>query len=195
MKAFKYNYILLILISLYILSCEKESETEEVILSRMFRPPSIEVTVDGSTARFNWIAVGTGEYVLELSKDSLLFSNELQTFLIEGSNSLVVDDLWSLTRYSARVKSVSDNPATKDSEWQELTFRTGQENIFYGLEDEDIGVNSVMLKWNDQKDVSHIVLSSEGIEDVTITISDSEISAGEKLINDLSPGKQYTFKI
>jgi hypothetical protein len=198
MKNIKYKiiYVSVFFLALLINSCEKETEVEKIDLSRFFRPVGFLVSVNGTDLSFQWTGTGEGLYALELSKDSLLFTNELREFAIENTDELMVGNLWSQTRYSARVKAVSKNPAvTKDSEWRAITFVTGVENIFYAISNENIGVNSVMLKWNKAKDVSRIVISSAGAADVTVTLTAAEISAGEKLIGGLKAGTLYTFKI
>ena len=196
MKILIFKYIQLLFFSLLVFSCTKDIETEEVILSRLFRPASFTASVNSNVVVFNWTPVGDGVYELELSKDSLLFTNELQTFSIQDSASLIIEDLWSYTRYSARIKSLSQNTTTKNSEWQEITFTTGLENLFYtSLVDENLGVDSVLLIWNKEKEVTHLVISTENADDITINLTETETTNGERLIENLYPNTPYTITI
>ena len=63
------------------------------------------------------------------------------------------------------------------------------------MEDENIGVNNVLLNWDNEMTVSHLALSSEGIEDEIIELIETEISGGERLIENLKPGTSYTITI
>jgi hypothetical protein len=198
METLKFNmiYILTLFLSLLMTSsCEKESETKEAPLSRLFRPTKLTAGVIANQVTFNWTAVGEGIYSLEMSKDSLRFTNELQVFTIKGISSYTVQNLWSQTMYSARIKTVSSDPSTEESGWQEITFKTETENIFNEVAIEDIGINSVLLRWDMGKDVTHIVVSAEGKNDINVTLSKSDSATGKKLISGLSAGAKYTFKI
>jgi hypothetical protein len=125
----------------------------------------------------------------------MLFLTDLQVFEIDEKVIYTVDDLISSTRYSARVKAISKNPDVKDSGYNEITFMTGVENLFYAVADGDIGTSSVLLKWAKGKNVTQIVISATGVEDRMVPLSNDDMSAGEKLIQGLNPGTKYTFKI
>ena len=191
---YKTLYAFVLCIILLVPSCKEETETGDVF-SRLFRSPVITASVNGASVSFTWTAVGDGLYVLEVSRDSLLFSTDLQVFEVDGQVEYKVEDLYSLTMYSARVKAISANPEIDDSGYQEITFTTGQENIFYSVADGDIGTNSVLLKWGNGKDVSHIVISATGVDDRMVTLSNDDKSAREKLIEELNPGTAYTYTI
>ena len=191
---YKILYAFVLCITLLVSSCKEESETKDMF-SMLFRPPVITASVNGVSVSFTWTAVGDGIYSLEISRDSLLFLTDLQVFEIDGKVEYTVKDLYSSSLYSARIKAISQNPEVDDSGYQEVIFITGQENIFYSVTDEDIGTNSVLLKWEKGKDVSHVVISTTGVEDSMVTLSNDDISAEEKLIEGLNPGTEYTFTI
>lgn len=194
LKLYKVIYAVLLCIPLFMVSCEEEKETGNTF-SRLFMPPELTASVNGSSVTFTWTAVGDGLYSVEISHDSLLFTTNLQVFEVESENTYEVEDLYSQSIYSVRVKAISKNPEVGDSWYQEKTFTTGTENIFYSVASGDIGINSVLLKWNNKKQVSRIVVSTAGANDVSVTLSGAEISAGEKLIENLNPGTTYTFMI
>lgn len=203
MKNIKYLYILSVLFySLFMFSCEEEETISEVKVDRLFRPVGLTTSVSGVDVTIAWTPIKNASYLMEVSKDSLLFENEVQSIAIgeeaiDGSSVVykIEDYCWSSTRYSARVKSVSIDPTVDDSGWQEVTFLTGTENIFYSVVDGNISTNSVLLKWASGKDVSHIVISAAGVDDRMVVISNDDKNTGEKLVGGLNPGTAYTFKI
>jgi hypothetical protein len=183
-------------------SCEEEETISEVKIDRLFRPVGFTASVSGVDVTLTWTPIKNATYFMEISKDSLLFENELKPIVIGkeaiDGNSVVYkieDYFWSSTRYSARVKSVSADPDVEDSGWQEITFKTGTENIFNTVAAENISTNSVLLKWVIGKDVSHIVVSATGVDDRMVVLSNDDKNKGEKLIGGLNPGTAYTFKI
>ncbi len=193
-RKYKMLYAFVVCIMLFIPSCKEETETED-IFSTLFRPPVITASVNGVSVTFSWTAVGDGIYSLEISRDSMLFQTDLQVFEVNEKVYYTIDDLYSSTRYSARVKAISKNPDIQDSGYKEISFKTGVENLFYAVADADIGTNSLLLKWEKGKNVSHIMISATGVEASMVNISNDEMSAGEKLIEGLNPGTKYTFTI
>ena len=173
---YKILYAFVLCVILLMPSCKEDTETED-LFSKLFRPPVITATVNGASVSFTWTAVGDGLYMIEVSRDSLLFSTDLQIFEVDGKVEYTVEDLYSMTMYSARVKAISANPEVDDSGYQ------------------DIGMSSVLLKWVKGKDVSHIVVSAAGVDDRMVTLSNDDKSAGGKLIGGLNPGTKYTFTI
>ncbi|MGV8137263.1 MAG: hypothetical protein AB2L20_18770 [Mangrovibacterium sp.] len=176
-------------------SCKKDETPENTVADRLFRPASFKSYIDGSQVYFSWTPIAGASYLLEISKDSFLFKNDLQTFTLDAEDEFEVEDLWSNTRYSARIKSVSLNKNIKDSDYKEITFVTGIENIFYQPKTEDITTTSLLLSWIKGKKVSKIVISTTDAGDKTITLSESEISAGKVLLDGLTPATSYVFKI
>ena len=187
----------LLIFSLPLISCEDQ---EEVVkdYSRLFRPPKIEASVTNTSVSISWTAVGEGIYKMELSRDSLLFINDLQEFDIEGKSSYTLSDLYGQTLYSARIKAVSSNPNVQDSEYQSVVFTTGVENISYTIAEENINANSVLLKWEKGTAVTHIIASTKGRDDIVVNLMESDIQAGQKLIEgllDLQNGCPYQFTL
>jgi hypothetical protein len=199
MKSLKYVliklsrlYVLTGLLSVLLVSC-KEKE-DEYAQDRMFRPITFIANMDANIASLSWTPIGGAKYILEVSKDSLLFETELQTIEVKNK-SYRLEDLWSDTRYSVRIKSVSIQGDIPDSDYNEITFKTGIENIFYVVAPDGIDFNQVTLTWNKEKKVDRIVVSAAGLEDVSVTLSNNEISAGAAIITGLEPGTDYTFLI
>ena len=199
MKRISYHIILQIMLIfstlLFNVSCDEE-EIVDNIPDQLFRPVTLSAYVNEASVTFSWVPIANATYQLEVSKDSLLFQQDLQVFNIdEGEEILNVENLWSNSLYSARIKAVSVDEAVKDSEYKQITFTTGTENIFYGVTDEDVGTDYVLLKWKIGKEVSHIVVSGNGANDVTIPLNASDVLALQKRIEGLNSATQYTFKI
>ena len=119
----------------------------------------------------------------------------MQIFSIGEVATDTVRDLWSKSRYSARIKAISKDITIKDSEYKQITFTTGTENVFYTVAAEDIGINTVLLKWDNIRNVSSIIVSTTGSPDSVIFLTDSDKSNGRKLIEGLKAGTNYTFNI
>lgn len=189
------NFLLMLIgMTLLMASCREDNNVDKD-LSRLFRPISFSVSVTGSTAEFSWIPIEDATYSLEISRDSMLFETDFQVIKLGNVDRHVVEDLWGNSRYSARIKAVSSNPATKDSEYQERVFTTQTENIFYTIEENDIEANQVLLKWREAKVVNLIVVSTSGADDVIISLSAEDVAASQKLISELTPDTEYTFRI
>lgn len=179
-----------------ILSCEKHNlEDPDNTTDRLFRPPAFAASVNTNEVTLSWVPISDATYVLEVSKDNLLFETELQQIELKDVAEYVLTDLWSSTRYSARIKAVSNNPSIKDSEFNVLTFQTGVENIFITPEEEDITNHSVLLAWDTSKEVDRITVTTAGTATRSLTLSASEISKGQLLVEELTPATTYTFRI
>jgi len=199
MKMFKFKNVIIPVIlalafSVSMISCDKEEATEDNI-DQLFRPVMFEAEINANVITFSWVPIANASYSLEISRDSLLFSNELQVFPLDGLEEYTVSDLWSNSRYSARIKAVSKVTGVQDSGYKIINFKTGTENIFYTVAENQIGADNILVKWNSAKNVSKIVCSSAGNADVTVTLSASDKSAGQLLFSGLKSGTAYTFKI
>lgn len=187
------NFLILILcLPVFLVSCEEETTPDDTP-DRLFRPALLTAGVDGNKVVLKWVPIANASYSLEISRDSLLFSTDLQVIPLDGVDEYTVGDLWSDTIYSARIKGLSKISTIRDSEYEQITFRTGIENIFYAVAATDIGSDQILLKWDKTKTVSKIVVSSVGAPDAIISVSVSD--AGQKLVTALKKATSYTFKI
>ncbi len=178
-------------IPFFYISCDEEETPTEEIPDQLFRPVNFTAGINGNSISFTWVPIVNASYLLEISRDSFLFEQDLQVFPIDGAVDYTIENLWSDSRYSARIKSVSKKPEIKDSEFKQITFKTGIENIFYTIPSANIGANHILLTWDATKSVSHILLPNG----TTIQLTDSDKQAGQKDITGLTPKTSYTFKI
>ena len=194
-----------------IISCEEEKGfVENDNPGTLFRPiqftNSATAASDtfGLTMGFSWKPIANASYILEISQDSFKFVTMLKSFtadnsLINASSNSVtlsVRGLLGLTRYSARIKSVSKDPSYKDSGFNPITFVTQTENIFTNLTNGIVtsSIDTVRLKWDSKMDVSKIVQSLAGVNtDIILTGADK--LAGIKTFVGLSNNSTYTYQI
>ncbi|MEL7589013.1 MAG: hypothetical protein AAGU19_20045 [Prolixibacteraceae bacterium] len=197
MAKIKYHIIQLFLVlflSSLIVSCDEDPELSQTT-DRLFRPALFTTGINGNEVTFSWVPISNATYILEISRDSLLFQTDLQVVPLGKVTIFEVKDLWSASRYSARIKAVSDNSAMGDSEYNQITFRTGTENIFFAPTPEEISATSVILRWDDQKAVSKIVVSSPEVAEYIRPLSEADIENGHALISGLNAGVTYVFKV
>ncbi|GHT64047.1 hypothetical protein AGMMS50239_21050 [Bacteroidia bacterium] len=173
-------------------ACTKD-DNEESLPKKLFRPVSFTAIVNANNVELTWTPIQGASYLIELYRDSLKFETDLKTFTFENTNQAKIEDLWGSTRYSARIKAVSTNPATQDSEFKVMTFATGSENIFAELKSDDIEISQITLKWDNTKAVDRIRVTSAGLTDVEIDLTSEDTANGVKTITELSPDTQYTF--
>ena len=189
-------FTLILLISQVLLSCKDEVVVNNTA-DQLFSPALFSAAIITNVASLSWTPIANSTYyILEISKDSLLFTNELVVDTIVDKYYFTLQDLWSNTRYSARIMAVSKDPKIKDSKFLAITFKTKTENIFYEVPAADIATNQVQLKWNALKQVSKIVYYVErSTTKVTVDLTDVDKAAGVKLIPGLSEGTTYIFEI
>ncbi|MEA5126677.1 MAG: fibronectin type III domain-containing protein [Proteiniphilum sp.] len=195
----KYRYILIVLGICFLtnfLSCEKHNlEDPDNTTDRLFRPPTFSASVNANEVTLSWIPIANATYWLEVSKDSLLFETEPQQIELGEVNTYILTELWSSTRYSARIKAISKKTGVKDSEFIAVTFRTGVENIFFTPDEEDITETSILLSWDKNKEVDKVTISATGMTTRIVSLSQTEIVAGKANIEELNKATSYTFRI
>lgn len=189
--AFLLRLFVFAIISTSIISCKNEP-------NQMPIPSTFTPLVKENTVNLTWTGIPNAIYIIELSRDSLEFKTDFKTDTIIGATSLIVENLWSNSRYSARIKVVSKDAGIKDSEYKTITFLTQTENIFYSISPESITSNTVMLSWNPLKKVSKIIVSLQtqgSVHQIVLQLSAEEILNGKKLVEGLISNTNFVFKI
>ncbi|HBL77909.1 MAG: hypothetical protein A2W90_01620 [Bacteroidetes bacterium GWF2_42_66] len=131
MKTQKYfsllSFALVLCFLLSVVSCDDDT-SDYGIADQLFRPINFQAEVDdeiGNAVNFSWVPIkGTSYYSLEISRDSLQFKQDLQSFSIYDDDKFEIENLWSDSRYSARIKAISIDSKIKDSEYKQITFVT-----------------------------------------------------------------------
>ena len=189
---------LLFLGSLMLLSsCKDWDFDSDSSFNKLFRTPKVETTVlEASTATISWSVVPKADYyIVELSKDSLQFTNNLKSFGADGSiktNTTILNNLVGGTRYSVRIKAVS-NEGIPSSEFATLTFKTPTEQLFNDVA--AISGSKATLSWAARSAVTHLGLMAAGKDSVRIDLTAAEIEQGTKTLEGLSPSTDYTVNL
>lgn len=187
--------ILLFAAALSLAACLEEPSAEKRTADQLFRPINFTATVNGGAVDFSWIPIKNASYSLEVSRDSFQFQRELQVIPLDSTTSHVVENLWSQSRYSARIKAVSKDPAIKDSQYQSITFTTGIENIFYPVLPAAILPTKVSLTWDPTRTVTRIRVLLVDKEVAITQLTPADIAAGSTTISGLVPASKYVFQI
>ncbi len=127
MEKNRYYIIRLYLLALcffpFVISCEEEA-LEDDVPDQLFRPVLFTAEINVDEVTFTWVPIENASYVIEVSKDDL-FTNDLQSYAVDGTVEYTVENLLTNTRYSARIKAVSKDERIKDSGYTKITFLTG----------------------------------------------------------------------
>lgn len=173
-------------------------EITSLILDRNFSPVGLEAkNVTTSTARLSWQPVnGATSYEVEVyPDDSLAFATTPKTFTTEGVE-LYLEGLEYDTKYSARVRAIDGNDASRNSKWSPVYFRSDAQQIMLSMALEDVGDKDVIIKWpKDSLINSASILDNDGNVVLTQEVTAEEQAAGRKEISGLTPETNYVAKI
>ncbi len=179
-------------LSITFIACEDNIDplVEELDFSRVFSPIELTARVrNQTTIELNWkIRNDADKYVIEYSEDSLQFSSIIRTVEVMPEELPVRETFDGETRYSARVKGVS-NSGLADSKWTEITIMTDLENIYLPIQDGDIDANEAVLRWPANSDVTNFVIIPGN---TTQVITDDEKAAGMASVTGLTGNTEYT---
>ncbi|MBX2966321.1 MAG: DUF4957 domain-containing protein [Cyclobacteriaceae bacterium] len=161
-------------------------------INRVLTPTELSVQVQNlTTVRLNWhTRPDVDRYVVEFSEDSLQFNTIIRTVEVLPANLPIEEVLEGSTRYSARVKGVASGKT--DSHWGDITFVTGDENIFLEIQPGDVSFTEATLRWPAGSEVTHITLNPGAIQH---TITTGEKAAGVALVTGLSSNTSYTARL
>ncbi|WP_194831567.1 DUF5123 domain-containing protein [Prolixibacter sp. NT017] len=195
----KNKYITLALIfgllSTIFMSCQDNipAVIDQLTFERVFTPLNLQVKVrDKTTAEISWDERGdASSYILQVSQDSLDFSDIVETDTITSSDNPYSVDLIGNLRYSVRMVGISDS--LSNSKWSDgVTFKTLPENIFYAVADTDIHATSATLRWPAKSKVTDLVVNPG---DTKVSLTAQEIANGAATISGLTGRTTYTVKL
>ena len=151
-----------------IVSCKKYNDWDtDESANRLFMPTSVGAVVDGISVTLRWKAKpGTTSYTIELSKDSLQFTQIIKTYSVTNvtqdadgyKNFIIPDRLDDLTRYSTRIKGLDTTGTKTESQWEVVTFKTTTEQIMIPVTDADKTPYTITLNWKTPNEVTHFIL-------------------------------------
>ncbi len=176
-----------------ILSCNKVNQWDiDNSHNRLFSPVNLTASVSGVTVTLKWNNMpATNKYIVELSQDSLLFTNMVARY--EGSATKETDGysfvlpiaLSQLTQYSARIKSIDTTGSVDSSKWTTVAFKTQTEQLM--LPSTNLEATGVTLNWTAPNQVTHFMIGNARFD-----ITPAESAAGSKTITGLLPKTAYS---
>lgn len=163
---------------------------EKLDFSRVFTPLNFTARIRNmTTAELNWdVKTDADSYIVEISEDSLTFSNIVKTVTVASTELPVSILLDGQTQYSARVKGISSN-GLGESKYAEVAFKTDAENILNPLPGEDIKATTVTISWPAGSDVTNFMINPGNINR---PITDQEKADGKATITGLTGETDYT---
>lgn len=186
------NILKIAILASLLTACGKEDGPLEDVPDTLFRPINFVPEINGNNVLLKWTPIHGAKYLVYVSRTNAPDSASVE---VEGNNMLAIGDLYSNTRYRAGIRAVSISGKYNDSAYQVIDFTTSTENIFFQPGAEDIGTNTITLRWNSEKEVTHVEVSKSDASKQEIPL-DAEARAGGKiLIDKLDPATQYTFRI
>ncbi len=178
--------------SLIFVGCKDNIDpiVEQLSFSRVFTPLNLTAKIRNmTTAELTWdTRADADSYVIEISQDSLAFTNMVKTIDVTPDQIPYSVQLDGQTLYSARVKGVSAG-GLADSKWAEVVFKTDAENIFSTLSGENIKATSVTLNWPAGSDVTNFIITPG---DINRPVTDQEKADGTATITGLTGETEYT---
>lgn len=193
-KKFLYITLLTGLFSSFaFVACEDKIDpvVEEVTLARVLTPTGFTGAIRNlTTIELNWnIREDADYYIVEFSEDELQFNTIIRTVIVEPGELPLQETFFGDTRYSARVKAVS-NDGVPDSNWSALTLRTQPEQILLPIVvNQDIGIFETTLKWPAGQQATRFVINPGNI---TRDITAGEVAAGAATLTGLSSYTNYS---
>lgn len=171
--------------------CEPKEDpvTEELDVNRVFAPTNLEAFIRNMTSiELNWNVRDDAEkYIVEFAEDSLEFNTIIRTVEVFAEDLPIQEQFFGDTRYSARVKGVAEGK--EDSKWATITIQTNSEQIFLPIQPGDIQATEATLRWPENSEVTHFLITPGNIER---SITAGEISTGIATITGLQSETAYT---
>ncbi|MEO6521343.1 MAG: DUF4957 domain-containing protein [Mucilaginibacter sp.] len=208
MKSIKqYLKLLPLAVVLLVLSaCVKSFDgiVDDASTNRPFLPGSFGVKTAKDSAVFSWTApvLSSGKrytYTVDISQDSSFHSIDL-TKTVDTLGFVVVEPTLAVAKkYYARLV-VNPFKGSDSSRYYYLSksFTINGLNYLRVIRDYEINPTTALIHWYvnaNTTNIDKIVLSVNGSVATTFTISPTEIAAGSKLLNNLTPNTKYTLQL
>lgn len=203
MKKFNKSYIVLGLALAALTSCsDVADEITEIVFPRNLSPVEVEarnVGEDKATLRWKASDKATAYIVEVFADDSLTFANSPQQTITVAENTAALSKLVYDTKYSARVKAITEGNESRDSKWSTVFFRTSAQQLMKSFKEENIADRSVTVTWDVEavgKDLTTLkAFDADGKQAATKTLSADEVAAGKAVLSGLTPETQYTIRM
>ncbi|KEO72649.1 DUF4957 domain-containing protein [Anditalea andensis] len=197
-KLFQFRYIAsLFLLAIVIGSCVDDIDDLTVPdTMKRFRPVSLTAAGGEVSVMLTWpeaLFTDPGEvvYTIQVAQDSLFSTVIFEQETEDRSMEISDDDLEIQVEYYARIRANGATPA-QHSEWvRSLAFQITGEQIFLPTFDNEIGSNTVLLRWRPTANPTRIVLTDPSGLVTEFPISDEEKAAANKMVEGLLPLTEY----
>lgn len=194
-----------LLTSLSVAACIDGNDWETISGNRLFGTTSFSVEPAAITAEAKWDATPNTEYyIIEASREQMddnMPMGSASGSIVYGEDQSIKKSPYTLagllgeTTYYLRIKSVASG---KESRWVYLedgTFETLKEEILGTIPSENITEETILITWEAGLEVTHFIIKAGIDAPITKEITSEEVAAGQKLIEGLLPGTEYTFSI
>ena len=203
MKKINKSYIVLGLALAALTSCsDVADEITELVFPRNLSPVDMKArNVGEDKATLSWKTSDKAtSYIVEVfADDSLTFAGNAQQTKTVAENSAALTGLVYDTKYSARVKAVTDGDNSRDSKWSTVFFRTSAQQLMKSFKEENIADRSVTVTWDVDavgNDLTTLkAFDANGNVASTKTLSADEVAAGKAVLGGLTPETQYTIRM
>ena len=186
--------------SLALTSCgDASEELTSILLGRDFAPIGLEAkSTTENSITLEWTKSHDDvTYTIEIFQDdSLTFEGSpSNTFTDIEYAKVKVTGLIYDTKYSARVMTVDNNDASRNSKWSTVFFRTSAQQIFNSVSESDVADRSVILTWPAGETATAVrVYSDEALVKEQALTAD-EVAAGKVIVDGLTPETAYTVRL
>ncbi len=194
-----------LLTSLSVAACIDGNDWETISGNRLFGTTSFSVEPAAITAEAKWDATPNTEYyIIEASREQMddnMPMGSASGSIVYGEDQSIKKSPYTLTgllgetTYYLRIKSVASG---KESRWiylEDGTFETSKEEILGTIPSENITEETILITWEADLEVTHFIIKAGIDAPITKEITSEEVAAGQKLIEGLLPGTEYTFSI
>ncbi len=186
------NILKMVVLAGLLTACGKEDSPLEDVPDTLFRPINFVPEINGNNVLLKWTPIHGAKYLVYVLRTNTTDSTTVE---VEGNNTLAIGDLYSNTAYRAGIRAISVSGKYNDSAYQVIDFTTSTENIFFQPGTEDIGINTITLRWDSKKEVTHVEVSKSDASKQEIPLDSKARAEGSILVDKLDPATQYTFRI
>lgn len=202
MRYIQYKGLLLaaIVAVIAVSSCKKDYDPD-FELSRPFTPSGFQITENETDVKVAWAPslFSQGKdmvYTIEVSKNAA-FTGTIDYTKVVDTTFVTITNTELVIRqpYYARVKAkVAGSDA--ESGWVvSSSFRIRGEQFFEPILQSDVTDIGVRLKWRPTPGLTKITLTPDGGSTVDYVLTPGDLTALQKIITGLQPGKMYTAEI
>lgn len=200
MKKISLYTMMLGLGSLALTSCgDAMDELTSIVYDRDFAPIGLEAkSATENSITLEWTKSHDDvTYTVELfADDSLTFAGSASnTFTDIEAVKLKITGLVYDTKYSARVMTIDNNDANRNSKWSTVFFRTSAQQIFNTPAESDIADRSVIMTWPEGEAATSVKVYADDALVKEQTLTADEVAAGKVTVDGLNPETTYTIRL